>query len=77
VNVSELKAEIARVGATYRGIAVELGISEQALYNKLNKKTEFKGSEIKKLASMLSLTMDKVNYIFFGGEVNIIHQEGA
>lgn len=61
---SELKAEIARKGITYRFIAAELHISEQAFYNKLNGDTEFKESEIKTLVRVLGLTPSRVNEIF-------------
>ena len=35
MNVAELRASIARAGVTNRKIAAELGLSEQALYNKM------------------------------------------
>lgn len=66
MNIAELKAEIARQDVTYRKIAEELQISEQAFYNKLNGHSEFKSSEIKKLARVLHLSASGINKIFFG-----------
>ena len=62
---SELRAEIARQGTSNRALAKDLGISEQAFYNKLNGITEFKESEIKALAKTLALSPSQVNLIFF------------
>lgn len=60
----ELKAAIARSGITNRELSSHLGISEQAFYNKVGGQSEFKNSEIKHLAVLLSLSMDAVNAIF-------------
>lgn len=65
MNRSELRAEIARHGISNRALAKELSVSEQAFYNKLNGVTEFKESEIKKLANVLSLSPSQVNLLFF------------
>lgn len=70
MNYPELRASIARAGITNRKVAEILGLSEQALYNKIQGETEFKNSEIKNLASLLNLTMADVNYIFFDQSVN-------
>lgn len=70
MNYPELRAAVARMGLTNRDLAKSLKISEQALYNKVAGKTEFKNSEIKKLSIILKLAMDQVNNIFFDGKVN-------
>lgn len=70
MNCIELKVAITRAEATNRSLAKDLGISEQAFYNKIQGETEFKGSEIKKLANRLRLSMSEVNRIFFDCEVN-------
>ena len=70
MNCPELWASIARVGVSNRKISELLGISEQALYNKMQGNTEFKGSEIKRLANILCLSMADVNNIFFDASVN-------
>ncbi len=70
MNYPELRASIARAGVSNRKISEFLGISEQALYNKMQGETEFKGSEIKGLANILCLSMEDVNNIFFDACVN-------
>ena len=70
MDFGEFRAAAARANVTNRSMADELGISEQALYNKINGITEFKNSEIKKLASILKLSLDGVNRVFFDGDVN-------
>lgn len=70
MNASEFRAAVARAGISNRAIAANLGLSEQALYNKINGRTEFKNSEIVKLVELLGLSMDSVNIIFFSGSVN-------
>lgn len=70
MNCPELRASIARAGVTNRSLAAQLGLSEQALYNKIQGETEFKGSEIKNIARILGLSMGDVNLIFFDQEVN-------
>ena len=66
MNCEELRATISRKRKTYRSLAKAFGISEQALYNKLNGESDFKASEIKVLREELSLTSEEINYIFFG-----------
>lgn len=70
MNSPEFRTAIARAGISNRDIAAKIGLSEQAFYNKLSGKTEFKNSEIQKLATILSLSMNAVNVIFFDGKVN-------
>lgn len=70
MNQPELRAAVARAGITNRELSLNLQISEQAFYNKIKGQTEFKNSEIKKLAELLNLSMDDVNAIFFDSEVN-------
>ena len=67
MNYPEFRAAVARSGITNRDLAGSLGLSEQAFYNKVNGQTEFKNSEIKKLSSILRLSMDAVNAIFLTG----------
>lgn len=70
LNCPELRASIARAGVSNRKLSETLGISEQAFYKKIQGSTEFKGSEIKKLANILCLSMADVNNIFFDAMVN-------
>ena len=73
MNISEFRAAVGRAGISHRDLAKELGMSAQTLYNKIDGISEFKNSEICKLAKILSLSMSDVNIIFFGGSVNFIH----
>lgn len=70
MNYPEFRTAVARAGVTNRELARGLGLSEQAFYNKLKGKAEFKNSEIKQITSILALTMESVNTIFFDGIVN-------
>lgn len=70
MNIPELRASIARTGISNRRLSETLGISEQAFYNKMQGNTEFKGSEIKKMAGILGLSLEDVNNIFFDSTVN-------
>lgn len=70
MNQAELRASIARNSMTVRGLSNELNISEQTMQNKLSGNTEFKNSEIVKLAGLLSLSLEEVNQIFFDSNVN-------
>ncbi len=70
MNQGEFRAAVARANISNRLLSAHLGLSEQAFYNKMSGKTEFKNSEIVKLADILNLTMNDVNLIFFGGSVN-------
>lgn len=64
MNLPEFRAAVARADITNRSLAGYLGLSEQALYNKMSGKTEFKNSEIVKLTEILDLSMEDVNLIF-------------
>ncbi len=64
MNRTELRAEIARKEITNRTISRELGISEQAFYNKMNGTSEFRESEIKGIVRVLGLTAADVDRIF-------------
>ena len=66
-NSLELKAAIVRNGYTQEEIAEMLGITVATLNYKINNKSEFKGSEIKKLAETLSLSREQTDNIFFAG----------
>lgn len=70
MNKREFRAAVARMGITNRDMAASLGMSEQAFYNKANGRTEFKGSEIVKIANLLGLGINEVNIIFFDAGVN-------
>lgn len=70
MDYTELRVAATRAGLSNKQMAEALELSDQAFYNKINGKTEFKGSEIKRLACILSLDMHAVNHIFFNDCVN-------
>ena len=50
---------------------MQLGMTSATFNYKLNNKTEFKASEIKKLAKILHLTVEEVFDIFFAEDVDL------
>lgn len=70
MNNGELRVALVRNKVSNRDLAMMIGLSEQALYNKINGMTEFKNSEIKRIAEVLNLSLQDVNAIFFDGIVN-------
>jgi predicted transcriptional regulator len=65
VNCEELKKRIDERGLKIRYIAEKLGISHEAMYNKVKGKTEFKVSEVAALAKVLNLSDKEIRSIFF------------
>ena len=69
LNSQILNEKIEKSGLSKNTIAEELGLTRQGLYNKLCGIREFKGSEIKKLIQLLSLTAQEQQAIFFANDV--------
>ena len=61
----KLKAKIRDSGYRIRLLAEQLGISYQALYNKVDNKTQFLASEIMRFSDLLNLTPEERDDIFF------------
>lgn len=61
----KLKAKIRDSGYRIRFLAEQLGISYQALYNKVDNKTQFLASEIMRFSDLLNLTPEERDDIFF------------
>ena len=64
MNVDNLRMAIARAKKTKRELAAVLGLSEHAFFNKSVGASEFKASEIKKLADALYLTPEEIVTVF-------------
>lgn len=64
-NKLEFEVAIIRANLTKKKIAKKLDISPMGLYKKINNITEFKASEISKLASLLNLSYKEKEIIFF------------
>lgn len=60
-----LRSAVEKSGLKYGRIASEMGISSYTLQKKVDNKTEFKASEIVKLAALLSLSDAERSAIFF------------
>lgn len=60
-----LRDAIGKSGLKYGKIAAEMGISTYTLQKKIDNITEFKASEIVKLAALLSLSSLESSAIFF------------
>lgn len=69
-NKVELECALKRARLSKRGFAEKLGISIQALYNKINNTAEFKASEILKACEILSLANSEKEIIFFAHDVD-------
>lgn len=63
-NTLKLRAAILESGLNQEQIATQLGMTSATFNYKVNNKTEFKASEIKKLAEILHLTKEEVFAIF-------------
>lgn len=68
-NTAKLKAKIIEKGLLQEAVAMRLGMTSSTFNYKLNNKTEFKASEIKKLYEILLLTIEETFEIFFAEEV--------
>lgn len=65
MNLEMLLHKIEQTSISKTDIAEALGITRQGLYNKLDGKQEFKGSEIKLISQILNLTSYERDAIFF------------
>lgn len=65
MNTDELKKRIRASGLKIRYLAEQLGISHEAMYNKVKGKSEFKASEMAALAKLLKLSDKDIPLIFF------------
>ena len=65
-----LRAKIEESGYRLKFIAKKLGITYAGLLKKINNETEFKASEIQKLANVLKLDLKEKEEIFFAKDVD-------
>lgn len=65
INTIELEVAMKRKKISKKQIAKELKISPMGLYKKMNNITEFKVSEMQKIADILSLNNSLKEIIFF------------
>ena len=60
-----LRNAIKESGITLTSISEKMGLTREGLYNKLNGTSEFKASEIVKLSTLLHLSAETREKIFF------------
>ena len=70
-NTLELDYAIKRAGLDREKVAKILGIGITTLFNKLHNKVEFKASEIAKLKSLLNLSKEQRDMIFFANNIDL------
>lgn len=64
-NTKDLRGRIKAKGLKYKAISEILGITPYCLQRKIENENEFKVSEVDKLSSMLGLTLQETQDIFF------------
>lgn len=69
-NTELFRKKVEEIGVTYTFIASKIGITREALYNKINNETEFKASEITVCSKILLLSSKERDEIFFNVELN-------
>lgn len=68
-NTVKFEIVLLSKGKTKKDIANVLGISLQALYNKINNVVDFKTREVDKIVEYLKLTIEEMIEIFFAHDV--------
>lgn len=69
-DTKSLKKKIKDSGLTMTAISRKVGITREALYNKMSGESEFKASEIAVISEALNLSSKERDYIFFAHTVN-------
>lgn len=70
-NTKLIKKTIKESGLKRYALAEQMGLTYQGLLNKINNVSEFKASEIKKIAEILNIDNELRERIFFeGGNTN-------
>lgn len=70
MDFSELYAELGRKRMSVPMLAEKIGVSKKLIYSRLKGETDFKQSEISKIAEVLELDDNKVLLIFFAKAVS-------
>lgn len=69
INRNKLKGKMVEMDISVGAMSEKLNISPVTFYRKTIGESEFTQSEIKKIAEVLSLTMQEVKDIFFADEL--------
>ena len=70
MDSKKLHGKLVEKGYTMSSMAKELGISDTAMYNKMNGKSQFTQGEMHLMASRLQMTMEDIGNIFFADQVS-------
>lgn len=68
-NSAKLRGKIAEKGFNISSLSRALHMSRACLRNKINGLTEFKGSEIKAICSVLDISIAEMSIYFFTSDV--------
>lgn len=68
-NKDKFRAKMVEKGITIADVANVIGINETTLYRKMNGKSDFSRSEIQILKSLLNMSLDDAESIFFAQEL--------
>lgn len=63
-DTQALRDCIKKSGYKLSYLAIELGLSRTGLQNKIENRTDFRGGEIKKLSTLLNMSVEERDYIF-------------
>ena len=69
MNITELKAEMARQNISIPRLAKLIGIGKKTLYSRFETSSDFKQWEISAIAKVLKLSSDDILKIFFAEKV--------
>ncbi len=65
MDTNMLKAVLVRNGDNVTALADKMGLSQTALYRRINGETDFDYKEIKAIKDIYSLSPDEIDAIFF------------
>lgn len=68
-DTQRLKEHIRNCGFSVKSLAKRIGISHEALYQKIANERPFKASEIMDISDLLNLSLEEKNAIFFARKV--------
>lgn len=68
-DTQRLKEYIRNCGFSVKSLAKRIGISHEALYQKIANERPFKASEIMDISDLLNLSLEEKNDIFFARNV--------
>lgn len=65
MNTNMLKSVLVRHGDNVAALAEKMGLSQAALYRRINGETQFTAGEIRSFKNIYELTGDEIDDIFF------------